>query len=150
MSGAVLDALGEIVAPDGVSASLFGFACLLALSEDSESDAAAGAVRKADRSAQLLVSVTDVYAEAHVQLDRRVEFREFGLEHHSDGVGWVVSPVRVDRQAGLLVSLAALAHQLATVTPMLRAVPAITFIAESTSLAFRSGSLVSAIWRSCA
>src|SRR6266567_4437531 len=42
------------------------------------------------------------------------------------------------------------AYAFATSTPMLRAVPAITFIACSTSRAFRSCIFVSAMWRTCA
>src|SRR5205085_8143863 len=57
-----------------------------------------------------------------------------------------IQPLAVDLRSGLLETLAG--HQRPTSTPIERAVPATMFIAASTSFAFRSGILRSAIARS--
>src|SRR5262249_38223035 len=132
-----------------VGACVLRFARLVAFGEDGDTHVLAGAVRQHDRPAQLLVGVADVQAEPEVHLDRLVELRAVERLETADRVGRRVQRLAVDRGACRPVSLPMLAHA-STSTPMLRAVPAITFIACSTSCALRSGIFVSAIERSWA
>src|SRR5262249_59605685 len=84
-----------------------------------------------------------------MHLDRLVELRTVGVLEEPDGLRRRVDRLAVDRPAHLPVPLAML-HQRSTSTPIDRAVPSITFIAWSTSRAFRSTSFVSAIQRTWA
>src|SRR5207249_4653585 len=97
----------------------------------------------------LLVGMADVQPESNVGLDGLVELRPFEALHHPDRLERRIRLLAVDLRAGRPVLLAVLGHYLSTSTPIDRAVPAITFIAASTSRAFRSGIFVSAIWRTC-
>src|ERR1700690_4206102 len=90
--------------------------------------------------------MADVHAQAQVHLDGLVELRGLHRLQGAHGVERRVDPLAVDRVARAVVALAG--HQALTSTPIERAVPAMMCIAASTSLAFRSGSFVSAIWRS--
>ena len=146
---ALLDALGEVLAADDVGAGLLGLARLVALGEDGDLDVLAEAVGQRDRAAQLLVGVAHVQAGADVDLDRLVELRA------GRGCARARPPRRARTRARgrpwrarSRVALAVLAHD-ATSTPIERAVPAMILAACSTSWAFRSASLRSAISRSC-
>src|SRR3954452_9769906 len=144
---AALDALGEVLGAHDVGAGLLGLARLVALGEDGDGDVLAQTVGQRDGAAQLLVGVADVEARADVDLDRLVELRGLGRLDERDGLGGRVLVLAVDLPARLGELLAVLCHQ-ATSTPIERAVPAMILIAASTSLALRSGSFFSAIWRS--
>ena len=72
---AFLDALREVGRADDVGSGLLGLARLLALGEDGDARLAAGAVRKHQRAAELLLGVAHVEAEAEVHLDGLVELR---------------------------------------------------------------------------
>src|SRR3954447_18933294 len=145
---ALLDPLGEVVGADDVRAGLLRLARLVALREDRDPDVAARAVRQRERAAELLVGVADVEAEVEVNLDGLVELRRLHPLEPADGLDRRVELLTVDRCARLGVSLAVLRHYFSPSAPMLRAVPATTSIACSTSRAFRSSSFVSAIERS--
>ena len=147
-----LHSLGEVLAADRVGAGRLRLARLVALGEDGDRDVPAEAVRQHHRAAHLLVGVADVDPEADVDLDglgelgatastsRSTPPRAGGYSRHA-----------VDPLAKLPVALAVLSSLTPTTsTPIERAVPSMIFIAWSTSLAFRSGILVSAIWRTWA
>src|SRR5258707_9306639 len=91
-----------------------------------------------------------VEAEVQVHLDGLVELRSRLLLEQANRLDRRVHLLAVDVAARLAIALPVLSHQLSTSTPMLRAVPAITSIACSTSRAFRSCIFVSAIERSWA
>src|SRR3954453_3201895 len=144
---ALLDALGEVLGADDVRAGVLGLLGLVALGEHCDRHVAAQAVRQRDGAAQLLVGVADVQAGADVDLDGLVELRDLGLLDERDGLRGHVLALTVDLSAGLQELLAVPRHQ-ATSTPIERAVPAMIFIAWSTSCALRSLSFFSAIERS--
>src|SRR4051812_29500180 len=144
---AALDALGEIFGADDVRAGVLGLLGLVALGEDGDRHAAAQPVRQRDGPAQLLVGVADVQARADVDLDGLVELRGLGLLDERDRLRGRVLALAVDLAAGLQELLAVARHQ-ATSTPIERAVPAMIFIAWSTSCALRSLSFFSAMARS--
>src|SRR4029077_11965085 len=131
-------------------ARVLGLLRLLALGEDGDALLLAGAVRQHQRATELLVGVTDVEPEPEVHLDRLVELLNRELLEQLDRLGRRIGVLAVDLGARLPVNLAVRRHYCATSTPIERAVPAITFIACSTSRAFRSCIFVSAIWRTCA
>src|SRR5262249_54500302 len=139
--------LREVGGADDVGAGLLGLAGLLALGEDRDAGLAAGAVREHQRPAELFVGVADVEAEVHVHLDGLVELRPRRLLDQPGRLDGRVLPLAVDVRARRAVALPVPAHR-STSTPIERAVPAITFIACSTSRALRSTSFVSAIERS--
>ncbi len=85
-----------------------------------------------------------------MHLDRLVELRCRLLLEQTDGLDRRVHLLTIDGAARLAIPLPVLSHYPSTSTPMLRAVPAITSIACSTSRAFRSCIFVSAIERSWA
>src|SRR5262249_17153371 len=144
---ALLDLLREVGRADDVRARLLGLARLPALGEDGNACGAAGAVREHQRPPELLLGVADVEAEAEMRLDALVQLPAPQLVEQAYRLGWRVELLAVDLTAGVPVRLAVLAHR-STSTPMLRAVPAMTRIACSTSRAFKSGIFVSAIERS--
>src|SRR3954469_18078431 len=143
---ALLDALREVGRAHDVGARLLRLLRLLALGEDGDAGLAAGAMREHERAAELLVRVADVEPEVHVHLDRLVELRRRRILDQPNRVARRVRLLTVDRSPRVPVTLAVRAHG-STSTPIDRAVPAMTFIAWSTSRAFRSTSFVSAIWR---
>src|SRR6185437_13363831 len=145
---ALLHLGGQVVAADEVRAGVLGLLGLLTLREHRHRDGAAGAVRQEERAAQLLVGMADVHAETQVHLDGLVELGRLERLQRSHGVERRIGALAVDRGAGGRVLLAR--HQAPTSTPIERALPAMMCIAASTSFAFRSGSLVSAISRSWA
>src|SRR3954471_16812193 len=147
---AALDALGEVLGAHDVGAGLLGLARLVALGEDGDRDVLAEPVGQRDGAAQLLVGVADVEARADVDLDGLVELRALELLDQPDRLGRAVLVVAVDLPAGLEELLAVPCHQAPTSTPIERAVPAMIFIAWSTSCALRSCSFFSAIARSWA
>src|SRR4029079_9625241 len=104
---------------------------------------AAGAVREHQRAAQLLLRVTDVQAEVGVRLDGLVELRRLAALEQLDRLGRRVEVLAVDLRAQVAVVLAVLHRSVST--PIERSVPAMISIACSTSRAFRSGILASAI-----
>ena len=71
----LLDLRGEVCRADDVSTGLFGLFGLLALCEHGDAHGLAGAVRKHQRPAELLVGVADVETEAEVRLHCLVEGR---------------------------------------------------------------------------
>src|SRR4051794_25377850 len=142
-----LHAVGEVLRADDVRARLLGLLGLVALGEDGDGHVAAEAVRQRDGAAQLLVGVADVQACADVDLDGLVELRRLGLLDQRDRLGGRVLVLAIHLRARLEELLAVAGHQ-ATSTPMERAVPAMIFIAWSTSWALRSCSFFSAIARS--
>src|SRR5205814_587433 len=101
-----------------------------------------------ERPAQLLLGVADVQPQAEMHLDGFVELGRLELLERADGLDRRVQLLAVDLSERLAISLAVLAH-LSTSTPIERAVPATTSIAASTSRAFRSSSLTSAMPWSC-
>ena len=123
---------------------------LVALGEDGDLDVLAEAVGQRDRAAQLLVGVAHVQPGAHVHLDRLVELRALELLDERDGLGGLVLALAVDLARGPRGSCLPCAAHATTSTPIERAVPAMILAAWSTSCALRSGSLRSAISRSCA
>src|SRR4029079_6870876 len=129
-----------------VRAGVLRLARLVALGEDGDAHLLAGAVRKHQRAAQLLVRMTDVEAEAEVHLDGLVELRGRELLEHLHRLDRRVEILAVDAPARLDVLLA-MRHYSSTSTPIERAVPAMISAAWSTSRAFRSWSFVSAICR---
>ena len=120
--------VGEIGRADDVCAGLLRLLGLLALGEDGDANVLAGAVRKHERAAKLLLGVADVQAEAEVHLDGLVELRGLELLQHADRLERRVELLAVDRAARLAVLLPVLAHW-STSTPIERAVPATTSIA---------------------
>ena len=69
----LLDSSDELVGADDVGASGLSLAGLVALSEDSDADGLAGAVRQGDGAADVLVGLAGIDAEAEVNLDGLVE-----------------------------------------------------------------------------
>src|SRR4051794_5761878 len=145
---AALDALGEVLGADDVRARVLGLLDLVALGEDGDRHVSAQPVRQRDGAAQLLVGVADVEPGADVDLDGLVELRAPGLLDESDRLGGRVLALAVDLVARLEELLAVARHYRPTSTPIERAVPAMIFIAWSTSCALRSLSFFSAIARS--
>src|SRR3954451_6330291 len=145
---AALDALREVLGADDVRARLLGLLGLVALGEDGDRDVATEAVGQRDGAAQLLVGVADVQPGPDVDLDGLVELRALGLLDEGDRLGGRVLALAVDLAPGVEELLAVTRHYRATSTPIERAVPAMIFIAWSTSCALRSLSFFSAIARS--
>src|SRR5207302_3642586 len=106
-------------------------------------------VGKHDRPTQLLIRMAHVQSEPEVRLDRLVELRPLEALEQPDRLERGVRTLAIELLARRPVSLPVNGHQTSVSTPMERAVPAMTFIASSTSRAFRSGIFVSAIERSC-
>src|SRR5207302_8924624 len=79
---------------------------------------------------------------------RLVELRPLEALEQPDRLERGVRTLAIELLARRPVSLPVNGHQTSVSTPMERAVPAMTFIASSTSRAFRSGIFVSAIERS--
>src|SRR5919201_516953 len=142
---AFVDPRGEITGPDHISARLLRLARLLPLGEDGDTRLATRPVRQHQRAAQLLLGVAHVQAEVEVRLDGLVELRGFRALEQPDCLDGRVEMLAVDLGSCVAVVLA-VSHRSVS-TPMERAVPATISIAWSTSRAFRSGILVSAIWR---
>ena len=101
-----LDALGEILATDLVGAGAQRLLGLLALGEDDDADALAGAVRQDDRAADHLVGVARVDAQADVGLGRRVEADVAGLLEQVHGLVGRVGALAIDELGRVLVFLA--------------------------------------------
>src|SRR5947208_4700593 len=119
---------------------------LLALGDHQHPDLLPGAVGEAHGAAHHLVGVLGIDPEAHRDIDRFVEFgvrRGFHLVH---GLARGVQLAGLERRDGGAIVLAVRAHQSTTSSPMERAVPATIFIAASMSVAFKSVSLISAIF----
>src|SRR4051794_211995 len=142
-----LHALGEVLGADDVRAGLLGLARLVPLGEDGDRHVAPEPVGQRDGAAQLLVGVAHVEPGADVDLDGLVERRALGVLDQGDRLGGRVLALAVDLPARLQ-ELPAVARHQATSTPIERAVPAMIFMAASTSFAFRSSSFFSAIERS--
>src|SRR4029450_3603324 len=109
-------------------------------------DRPAGPVRERHRASDDLVGLARIDPEAERHLDGLVELGLGQAFDEADRLGRRVFAGLVDQLAGGLVALAVAAHA-STSTPMLRAVPAMIFMAWSTSLALRSAFLRSAICR---
>src|SRR6266508_923249 len=142
----LLDLLGEISRADDVGTGVLRLLRLLALREDCDSRVLAGAVREHECPPQLLLGMADVEAHVHVHLDRLVELGALLVLEKLDRLERRVRALTVDVRERLAVALAVLAHA-GVSTPIERAVPSMILMAWSTSRAFKSSSLVSAIWR---
>src|SRR6266545_134685 len=142
----LLDLLGEISRADDVGTGVLRLLRLLALREDCDSRVLAGPVREHERPAQLLLGMADVEAHVHVHFDRLVELGALLVLEKLDRLERRVRALTVDVRKRLAVALAVLAHA-GVSTPIERAVPSMILMAWSTSRAFKSSSLVSAIWR---
>src|SRR5207302_4411843 len=86
----------------------------------------------------------------HRDVDRLVELGEGRGLHLVDRLTRAVQLAGLERRDVRAIVLAVRAHQSTSSKPMERAVPATIFMAASMSVAFRSGSLISAIFFSCA
>src|SRR5215218_6869726 len=140
------DLFGEVGRADDVGTGVLGFLGLLTLREDGNPRVLAGPVREHERPAQLLLGMADVEAHVHVHLDRLVELGALLFLQELDRLEGRVRVLAVDVRERLAVALAVLGHA-GVSTPIERAVPSMILMAWSTSRAFRSSSLVSAIWR---
>src|SRR5690606_27517820 len=108
----------------------------------------ARAVRKDDSAAHHLVGLARVDPELESDLDCRVELLRPGLADDADRLIGRVELAGLDLLDGLAVGLGVLAHDYAsTEIPIDRAVPAMIFMACSTSLALRSACFCSAMER---
>ena len=166
-----LDLRDEVVVTDLVGARSTGGLGLLTGGEDEDPCRLASAVGKVDGTANHLVGLLGVDAETDGHVDGLVELcRRTGCDygqtllrgvelvevHLLSGCAicltalhvWFLSPgvVRAARAPPQELSVGC-ELQASTSTPMERAVPATIFMAASTSLALRSGILVSAISR---
>ena len=101
-----LDLLDEVFATDFVGTGPQRLLRLLALGEDGDPDALAGAVRQHDRAADHLVGVTRVDTEAQVRLDGRVEVDGRRLLRELGGLFRAVQPLAIDELGRVLVFLA--------------------------------------------
>ena len=101
-----LDALGDILATDLVGTGAQRLLGLLALGEDHDANALAGAVGQDDRAADHLVGVARVDAQADVRLGRCVEADIRGLLEQIDGLVGRIRLRPVDERCGLFVLLA--------------------------------------------
>src|SRR5438105_2373938 len=140
----------DVLHADVVRTGRLALLRLLALGDHQHPDLLPGAVGEAHGAAHHLVGVLGIDPEAHRDIDRLVEFgvrRRFHLVH---GLARGVQLAGLERRDGGAIVLAVRAHQSTTSSPMERAVPATIFIAASMSVAFRSGSLISAIFLSWA
>ena len=93
----LLDLFHELHAAGVVSACCEGFVELRVLGEHENLAGLAGAVRKNDRAADLLVSVTGVNAELDMNFDSLVELCLRGLDDQIHGVGDFVLHAAVDQ-----------------------------------------------------
>src|SRR5699024_9695150 len=146
------DPLDQLVVADLVGAGLPGGVGLRTGREDDDAGGLAGAVGQVDGATHHLIGLAGIHAQTHGDLDGGVELRRCGLLGQTHGVQRCVEAAVLDLGGAVPVCLATDCHcrQPSTVMPMERAVPATTFAAASTSFAFRSGILVSAISRTCA
>src|SRR5213082_3256424 len=133
-----------------VRARRLGLLRLLALGDHQHPDLLPGAVGEAHGAAHHLVGVLGIDPEAHRDVDRLVELGVGRGLHLVDGLTRAVQLGGLERRDGRAIVLAVRAHQSTTSSPMERAVPATIFMAASMSVAFRSGSLISAIFFSWA
>ena len=142
---ALLHALGEVRAADDVGAGGLGLAGLVALGEHRDGDRRPVPCGSAIVPRKLLVGVTDVDAEAEVHLDRRVELAELLVLDRvaSRRAARRACPCSMAASASRYrfpcFGIRSVSYSASTVTPMLRAVPAMTRIAASMSFALRSG-----------
>src|SRR5919198_2836125 len=110
---AAFDPRREVGRADDVRSGLFGLAGLVALGEDGDAHVAAGAVRKHERAAQLLVGVPHVQAEAEVDLDGLVELDAVEALQHPDRLDRRIRLLAIDLAARLAIPLPVL-HQPST------------------------------------
>jgi hypothetical protein len=113
----LLDALREVGRADDVRSGLLRLAGLVALGEDGDADALAGAVREHERAAELLVGVAHVEAEPEVRLHGLVEVGGRQLLQRPDRLGRRVELLAVDLAAGLRIALAVRAHRSTSTLP---------------------------------
>ena len=123
---------------------------LVALGEHQDAGGLAGAVGQHDGAADLLVSVTGVNTQLHMQLDGLIKLSGSGLADELQTFLGIIQCSLVDLLGDLLIFLTS-KHTLhppysPTTTPMERAVPAIMLIAASREAAFRSRIFSSAIF----
>ncbi len=145
-----LDLLYHILIAYEICAGLEGFASLIALCEYENADGLAGAVGQNDCTANLLICVTGVNAEADMSFNGLIKLRLGGGDDDFDAIFGIVEPLPIDHFCTFdilfaMLHIQYLAYQSTTTTPMLRAVPAIMLIAASMLAALRSGILSSAI-----
>src|SRR5437868_9832448 len=97
-----------------------------------------------------MVGVLGIDPETHRDVHRFVELGVRRRFHFVDRLAWAVQLARLERRDGGAIVLPVRTHQSTTSSPMERAVPATIFMAASMSVAFKSGSLISAIFLSWA
>src|SRR5438093_2489092 len=105
---AAFDPLREILCADDVRARCLRFAGLIALCERDHAHRLAGAIGEHGSAAHHLIGVLGIDAHAHMQLDRRIEFRLAGLLDELHALfGWVFAKA-IDLLRELVVALAVL------------------------------------------
>ena len=100
-----LDLLDEVLTAGVIGAGRLGLLLALGLAEDQDAQGLAGAVGQHDGAADLLVGVTGVNAQLHVQLDRLVELRLGGLADEVEGVLRVVQSLLIYELCALFIIL---------------------------------------------
>ena len=165
---ALADAFHQVFFTGEFGTGGFGFSHLLTAGHHGDAHGLTGAVGQSHGGAQLLVGVLRIDAEAHMGLHRLVEFRVGVVLHQGNRLEGCVSTVLdLAGQAGqtlgdfghvqswgsddirdaspVWVGEAMQRRQSLMETPMLRAVPSMIRMADSTLVQLRSGSLVLAI-----
>ena len=102
----LLDLLHHVHIAHIVSAGLTGSVSLVALGEHQHADSLAGAVGQHDGAANLLVSVTGVNAQLHVELDGLVELGLGGLADEVHALSGFILSALIDQLGALLIFLA--------------------------------------------
>ena len=146
----LLDLFHQIHVAHIVGAGGLGSLGLVALGEHQHAHGLAGAVGQHDGAADLLVSVTGVHTQLHMQLDGLIKLSGSGLADKLQTFLGIIQCGLIDLLGDFLILLTS-KHTLhppysPTTTPMERAVPAIMLIAASREAAFRSRIFISAIF----
>ena len=102
----LLDLLHQVHIAHVIRAGLPGSVGLVALGEHQDPDGLAGAVGQHDGATDLLVSVTGVHAQLHMQLHRLVELRGGGLADQCHALSGIVQHGLVDLLGTFLIFLA--------------------------------------------
>ena len=146
----LLDLLHHVHIAHEIGAGLTGSVGLVALGEHQHTGGLAGTVGQHDGATDLLIGVTGVNAQLHVQLDGLVELGGSGLAYQLQTLLGIVQGPTVDLLCTVFILLTS-KHLLhppysPTTTPIERAVPAIMLMAASREAAFRSRIFSSAIF----
>jgi hypothetical protein len=140
----------DVLDADEVRAGRFGFARLVADGDHEHANRLTSTGRQHHGTADDLVGVARIDAKANGHLDGLVEFRERAFLHHLERLLSLIHDRLVASFRRGAVLLAVSAHQSFTSRPIERAAPATIAIADSIESQLRSGSLISAIFRTCA